>query len=159
MNKTAVANIYICSMTTDDFLPKQYTHTLTPSAIKVMAPSNIALIKYWGKHKAQLPKNPSISFTLNNCTTTTQLHFSDRKASGTDFDFEVLLNGKPAPAFAPKIKQFFERIKEYVPFIKDFNFRIETSNNFPHSSGIASSASGMSALCPLCYGDGAAVET
>ena len=33
--------------------------------------------------------------------------------------------------------------------IQDFHFKIETKNTFPHSSGIASSASGMSALA-LC---------
>jgi len=35
------------------------------------------------------------------------------------------------------------------PFLGEFNFEIHTSNSFPHSSGIASSASGMSALA-LC---------
>ena len=40
----------------------------------------------------------------------------------------------------------------YLPFLKDFKFKIETSNSFPHSSGIASSASGMSALA-LCLMD------
>jgi diphosphomevalonate decarboxylase len=33
-----------------------------------------------------------------------------------------------------------------MSFFKDYHFKIETSNTFPHSSGIASSASGMSAL-------------
>ena len=28
-------------------------------------PSNIALIKYWGKYENQIPANPSISYTLN----------------------------------------------------------------------------------------------
>ena len=51
--------------------------------------------------------------------------------------------------FEPKIQKFFERIEKYLPFLKDFKFRIETTNSFPHSSGIASSASGMSALA-LC---------
>jgi diphosphomevalonate decarboxylase len=37
-----------------------------------------------------------------------------------------------------------------MPFLKDFHFVVETSNSFPHSSGIASSASGMSALA-LCF--------
>ena len=32
-----------------------------------------------------------------------------------------------------------------MPYVKDFHF-IKTGNTFPHSSGIASSASGMSAL-------------
>jgi diphosphomevalonate decarboxylase len=33
-----------------------------------------------------------------------------------------------------------------VPFVKNHHLAIESSNSFPHSSGIASSASGMSAL-------------
>ena len=35
------------------------------------SPSNIALIKYWGKYGLQFPINPSISFTLSNCKTIT----------------------------------------------------------------------------------------
>ena len=42
-----------------------------------------------------------------------------------------------------------KRIEVYLPFLKAYHFKIETSNTFPHSSGIASSASGMSALS-LC---------
>ena len=37
-----------------------------------------------------------------------------------------------------------------MPFLNDYDFVIDTSNSFPHSSGIASSASGMSALA-LCF--------
>ena len=33
-----------------------------------------------------------------------------------------------------------------MPFLKDYHFVIDTQNTFPHSSGIASSASGMAAL-------------
>ena len=33
------------------------------------SPSNIALVKYWGKRENQIPANPSVSFTLNNCKT------------------------------------------------------------------------------------------
>jgi diphosphomevalonate decarboxylase len=40
----------------------------------------------------------------------------------------------------------------YLPFLNNFKFKIETTNSFPHSSGIASSASGMSALS-LCLMD------
>ena len=38
---------------------------------------------------------------------------------------------------------------DYVPFLEQFSFEVHTSNSFPHSSGIASSASGMSAMA-LC---------
>ncbi|MBL0682165.1 diphosphomevalonate decarboxylase [Aquimarina mytili] len=110
------------------------------------SPSNIALVKYWGKRPVQLPENPSISFTLNTCKTSTSLTYKKRDVVSKDFDFELLFEGKPKPDFKPKIQSFFERIEEYLPFLKQYTFTIETSNTFPHSSGIASSASGMSAL-------------
>ena len=56
---------------------------------------------------------------------------------------------KKNEAFKPKIQTFFERIETYMPFLREYHVKIETSNTFPHSSGIASSASGMSAIA-LC---------
>ncbi len=114
--------------------------------ITCSSPSNIALVKYWGKRPIQLPENPSISFTLEACKTTTSLQYKKRNEPGEDLDFELLFEGKPKPDFKPKIKSFFTRIEEYLPVLKQYTFVIETSNTFPHSSGIASSASGMSAL-------------
>lgn len=111
------------------------------------SPSNIALIKYWGKHGQQLPANPSISFTLS--TSHTQTYLSWVPAAGMGGEIKVILDGQPAPSFVPKVSQFFERIAAYVPFFKDYDYEINTHNSFPHSSGIASSASGMSALA-LC---------
>ena len=61
----------------------------------------------------------------------------------------MIFEGEKNEAFKPKIQTFFERIEAYLPFLRDYHFKIETSNTFPHSSGIASSASGMSALA-LC---------
>lgn len=62
------------------------------------------------------------------------------------FSFEVYLDGQAKPDFHPKIETFFNRIESYVPFVRQYHFVITTENTFPHSSGIASSASGMSAL-------------
>lgn len=134
-------------MTEKDFLSQPYTQTLEKGQVSWQSPSNIALIKYWGKHGEQLPKNPSVSFTLTDCQTTTTLFYERKDSAG--FDFQVYLEGRREEGFEPKIRKFFERIKKYVPFIEDYTFRIETANSFPHSSGIASSASGMSALS-LC---------
>lgn len=106
------------------------------------APSNIALVKYWGKHGMQLPANPSISFTLNDCRTITTLTATLSETHG----FQVLLDGVEKPSFAPKIASYFNRIELYCPWIKNYHFKIETSNTFPHSSGIASSASSMAAM-------------
>ena len=112
------------------------------------SPSNIALVKYWGKYPNQIPANPSISFTLNDCYTETEVGLSE-KASNSEFSFEVILDGESKPDFAPKIEKFFNAIVDQASFLKDYHFTINTHNSFPHSSGIASSASGMSALA-LC---------
>ncbi len=128
---------FVLSITSD--LPD--TGILTCSS-----PSNIALVKYWGKRPVQLPENTSISFTLDACKTTTSLSYKKRNEVSEDFDFELFFEGKPKPDFKPKIQNFFKRIENYLPFLKQYSFTIETSNTFPHSSGIASSASGMSAL-------------
>ena len=109
------------------------------------APSNIALVKYWGKKENQIPANPSISFTLNNCKTITKLEVV-KKSKTNSFSFDLLFEGKPKEDFKPKIQKFFERIEKYCPFLKEYHFKIDTQNTFPHSSGIASSASGMAAL-------------
>ena len=114
------------------------------------APSNIALVKYWGKHGRQLPQNPSISFTLSQCVTTTAVSFSPRQNGETAFDF--LFEQKKQPAFHPKIQQFLERITPYFPALEGHRLSISSQNSFPHSSGIASSASAMAALA-LCIVD------
>lgn len=128
-----------------DFIPVKYTNSIEKGSFKWSAPSNIALVKYWGKKENQVPANPSISFTLNNCKTITSLSFS-KKENTENFSFDLLFEGKPKEDFKPKIQKFFERIEKYLPFLKEYHFTIDTENTFPHSSGIASSASGMSAL-------------
>ncbi len=114
------------------------------------SPSNIALIKYWGKRGDQLPCNPSLSFTLSSAYTETSVYYSPRKDSHRDaismtFQFE----GNPAPSFQQKIHRLFTRLEKDLPFLKEFHFDIRSRNSFPHSSGIASSASAFSALA-LC---------
>lgn len=134
-------------MIVSEFVPKPYKFILDSGSVAYSSPSNIALVKYWGKKDHQIPANPSISFTLNNCKTQTTLTFEKKITKG--FSFEVFLEGVLQKDFKPKIEQFFERIEMYLPFLSAYHFTIETSNTFPHSSGIASSASGMSALA-LC---------
>lgn len=125
------------------------TVNLQNGSVCWQSPSNIALVKYWGKTEPQIPKNSSISFTLSNCHTTTTLHYSLKQNPSKSFDFKVFFEGEEKDSFRPKIESFFSRILDYVPFITDYRFDIVTENSFPHSSGIASSASGMSALA-LC---------
>ncbi len=108
------------------------------------SPSNIALVKYWGKKNNQIPANPSLSFTLNNCKTITRLEYVSKQ--GDSVEFELFFHGQLKASFNEKVAKFFQRIEKYCPYIKYFKFTIHTQNTFPHSSGIASSASAMAAL-------------
>ncbi len=138
-----------------DFIPFKYSKLITQGSFRWSAPSNIALVKYWGKIEnttnqngelaEQIPANPSISLTLKNCKTITKLTFCLKKETNA-FSFDLLFEGKRKEDFRPKIQKFFERIECYLPFLKSYHFIIDTENTFPHSSGIASSASGMAAL-------------
>lgn len=130
-----------------DFIVSNYS-SLDHVAYECSAPSNIALVKYWGKKENQIPANPSISFTLNNCKTITKVNFTKKEANN-DFSFDLLFEGKPKEDFKPKILKFFQRIETYCPYLKEYHIVIDTENTFPHSSGIASSASGMAALAMI----------
>ena len=108
------------------------------------SPSNIALVKYWGKRPVQLPSNPSISFTLEKSNSAMKISAwpSHSKSLSVDFYFEGELNEK----FKVKIVKFLETEMERFPWLLDYHLDIHSENTFPHSSGIASSASSMSAL-------------
>jgi diphosphomevalonate decarboxylase len=111
-------------------------------SVKWQSPSNIALVKYWGKKGHQLPQNPSISFTLKNCRTETSVLFAESDRFGLHFRFDGKENGE----FQTKINDFLHENMESFPFLKQMELHINSHNTFPHSSGIASSASSMSAL-------------
>jgi diphosphomevalonate decarboxylase len=138
-----------------DFIAKSSTVTIDNGSFQWSTPSNIALVKYWGKREntnssnavssEQIPANPSVSFTLNHCKTITKLAFA-KKQDQSSFSFDLLFEGQPKEEFKPKIQKFLERIAVYCPYLKEYHFTIATQNTFPHSSGIASSASGMAAL-------------
>ena len=134
-------------MNTDYFKAKPSETILSKGEFTWKTPSNIALVKYWGKREPQLPKNTSISFTLSNCHTITRMEFE--KKAVEEISFDVIFEGAKKEAFKPKIQKFLERIQQYVPFVNNYHFTFSSENSFPHSSGIASSASGMSALS-LC---------
>lgn len=119
---------------------------------KWRCPSNIAIIKYWGKHGIQLPKNASISFTLENAHTETRLTLSPSEIKDKS-KLVLFLDGVVNEKFGKRIQEFFNSISDnFFPFLSKYDVTIETKNTFPHSSGIASSASGMGALA-LCLCD------
>ena len=116
---------------------KIFNKTVTESC-----PSNIAIIKYWGKYENQIPANPSISYTLDHCRTNTELEFFADKS----FSVKTFLAGNEEQKFAEKIEKYFRNIEQYLPWILKGQYIIRTENTFPHSSGIASSASGFGAI-------------
>lgn len=128
-------------MTTQEFLGKE-NFTIQNRTISESCPSNIALIKYWGKYKDQIPANPSISFTLDHCKTNTEMEFS----ANEPFSVQTFLAGNEEVKFAEKIEKYFKNIEQYLPWILKGKYIIRTENTFPHSSGIASSASGFGAI-------------
>ena len=108
-------------------------------------PSNIALIKYWGKRSVQLPLNPSLSMTLKKARTMTRLEF-DYHPNNHNPSVHFRFEGNDAPAFEDRIIKFIKSIDSHIPALAHTTLRIESENTFPHSSGIASSASSMGAL-------------
>ncbi len=107
------------------------------------APSNIAIVKYWGKKGIQEPVNPSLSFTLSKAQThTTIKYINNNKPLHISFLFE----GKRKTSFLPKLNTLTNRLSTYLPFLKNGLLTIESANTFPHSSGIASSASSMASI-------------
>lgn len=114
----------------------------THNSVKWQSPSNIALVKYWGKKGRQLPQNPSISFTLSHCKTETSIFYEKSDRLGLQFSF----NGKKEEKFQAKIKDYLLENIAFFPFLNQLDLDIRSRNTFPHSSGIASSASSMSAL-------------
>lgn len=112
------------------------------------SPSNIAIVKYWGKHGNQMPNNPSLSFSLSKSLTETKVDFDvDPKRNGLELDFTF--EGEASKNFEVKIKNFLTKNSSDFPYLNHLKLSIASSNTFPHSAGIASSASSMSALA-LC---------
>lgn len=117
--------------------------------VKWKSPSNIALVKYWGKYGTQLPKNASLSMCLSESYTETSVHYQLAKGEPKrDFYFQ----GKANEAFAKRIWKFIDSLDSIYPYLSQLDLHIHSRNSFPHSAGIASSASAMGALA-LCLVD------
>ncbi len=121
------------------------TRSISSGTVSWQSPSNIALVKYWGKKDRQIPANPSISFTLKNACTKTEVKY--KKGQG---ELRFFFEEKENNAFKLRIEKYIDSISDIYPFLKELDLEIHSKNTFPHSAGIASSASAMSALC-LCF--------
>lgn len=116
--------------------------------VTVQSPSNIAFIKYWGyiDDELYIPHNNNISMTLSNCLTITTV---ERIKDGED-SIEVKFENShfvPLDRNTIKGKKAYEQIDRIRNLAgSNDKVKIKSSNNFPADAGIASSASGFSAL-------------
>ncbi len=111
------------------------------------APSNIALIKYMGKKDIEnnIPINSSLSYTLNNLLSSVMLeHHPGKKDFWEPLDIPGSLKFTLSNEAQDRFLRHLNRLKTLVNYSGAFIVR--SSNNFPHSSGLASSASSFAAL-------------
>ena len=116
------------------------------------APSNIALLKYWGKvpGREQIPVNSSLSYTLGGFRSFTKVTALGRflppgEKTTPSYTNKLFLNSNHSENKIPaKMDRLIRSI--LYPFGQEISFQIESSNNFPTACGIASSASGYAAL-------------
>ncbi len=116
------------------------------SKTTVVAPANIAFIKYWGARDLEraLPFNRSISMTLERCTSicTAEVIAEEKDQvwlAETDGGFRP-----PEPEFDQRVRYHLDRMREWAK--TDARFWVATRNSFPSAAGLASSASGFAAL-------------
>ena len=122
----------------------------------VISTINIALIKYWGKltQASNISINSSLSLTLDtsHLVTVSALTEKSRPNNGkTEFKLlsakgEVI--SEQLPAKFEFCQQFFARYKT-MNGVAQKNLLIQSQNCFPTAAGMASSASGFSALVML----------
>lgn len=118
------------------------SHSSHQDHAQAYAPTNIALIKYWGKRNKilNLPTNSSLSLSINplGCQTTIQLQHHVKMHSW-QHNQQVIA---PDTHRFQRLSQFLDDIKPN----KDIYYSIITESNVPMAAGIASSACGFAAL-------------
>ena len=110
-----------------------------------VANPNIAFVKYWGKtdDALNLPANPSLSMNLAALTTVTTVEFRPGQA----FDV-VAIDGHPA------VEQALDRVVAHLDRVRALaetplgreRARVDSRNDFPAATGLASSSSAFAAL-------------
>lgn len=119
--------------------------TTTNTKVKWRCPSNIAVVKYWGKKPIQIPCNSSLSLTLSNSYTEVEASLFDKTEDKT-VQLEYYFEGELSDLFGRKVEKYLEDNIDSFPFLKDKAVRMDSINSFPHSAGIASSASAFGAI-------------
>ena len=121
-----------------------------PFRATAIACANIALIKYWGNRDPQLrlPSNSSLSMNMAGLTTTTTVEFDPSLKS----DVLILGGREIVGAGRDRVSRFLDHVREKtleVPKTSKVSrlfAHVDSRNEFPSDTGLASSASGFAAL-------------
>ncbi|MGV3027265.1 diphosphomevalonate decarboxylase [Streptococcus hyovaginalis] len=108
--------------------------------VEVKSYANIAIIKYWGKADAEkmIPATSSISLTLENMSTVTQLSPLEDAEADAFYIAGVQQSDAEREKMSKVLDLFRQDPTEYV--------KIDSCNNMPTAAGLSSSSSGLSAL-------------
>ncbi|XP_026756530.2 diphosphomevalonate decarboxylase [Galleria mellonella] len=118
----------------------------------VIAPVNIAVIKYWGKRDEELilPLNDSVSATLDTSVMCAKTSVCANPHFAED---EIWLNGKKESFSNQRLQNCLKEIKQRAYNEKSIDdifltwkVHICSENNFPTAAGLASSAAGYACL-------------
>ena len=130
-------------------------------SLTISSPTNIALIKYWGKRDAKinLPINSSVSVTLNQRDLRTVTTVSASRSFSRD---RLWLNGEEEDVNASRrVLAVFREVRARAGDLRDpktgqvlvrkdewdgLRVWVVSENNFPTAAGLASSAAGYAAL-------------
>lgn len=108
---------------------------------RVRVHANVALAKYWGKRDEalNLPFFDSVAFNIEGLVTETSAYWHEE-----DTRDALVINGWQVPAQAMgRVERILEKIREMKGWKK--RCTLQSRNNFPLASGLASSASGSAA--------------
>eukprot|EP00967_Tisochrysis_lutea_P106615 scaffold163640_cov33-Tisochrysis_lutea.AAC.2 len=130
-----------------------------PLSLTISSPTNIALIKYWGKRDSvlNLPINSSVSITLNQADLRTVTTVTASEHFEAD---ELWLNGvKEELSASTRLLAVLREVRARAGEVREagkllvakhdwprYRVRIVSENNFPTAAGLASSAAGYAAL-------------
>jgi diphosphomevalonate decarboxylase len=108
------------------------------------APTNIALVKYWGKRQQDinLPVTSSLSISLGDKGANTTLSVNNKNQDS------ITLNNQAIDLFS----NFSQRLSQYLNLFRKPNstyFDINITTNIPIAAGLASSACGFAALAKV----------
>lgn len=130
------------SAMSSDLLKRWAVKSSASITASAFAPTNIALVKYWGKRDEELilPQTSSLSVSLPGLGTQTQVaHYSQGNRDKVTVNGRVLLQRN----------DFYRRLTDFLDLIRpqqDYHYQITTNVNIPIAAGLASSACGFAAL-------------